>query len=253
MLLEIKNLSKSFDGVEALRNCSFIVKEKSITALIGPNGAGKTTVFNIISGLVKQDSGNITLKNISLKNLNIHQRANQGISRTFQLVRLFPKLSVMENLLLAFPKINEGFFASLIKRKPIKKQEKTARLRCHAVLENIGLKEKAYELAADLSYGQQKLVELARCFIGESDILLLDEPVAGVNPVLREKIKTILKQIQKNGKTILLIEHDMKFVLDIADEIIVLNYGEEIAFGSPHDIKNNPKVLEAYLGERIKP
>ncbi len=252
MLLQIKNLEKSFDGIKAVNNCNFEVEENKIVALIGPNGAGKTTVFNLITGLIKADKGHIHFKGEPIDTLLPYRIAQQGLSRTFQLIRLFPKLSVMDNLLLAKHKEADNLFVTLFKPRFIKHEERSNRERCLEFLKVVGLEDKKDHLAKNLSYGQQKLLEIARILATEADLLLLDEPVAGVNPVMREKIKNVLLKLKKEGKTILFIEHDMKFVMNLADKVVVLDGGQEIAVGTPKQIQNNPKVLEAYLGEKSK-
>jgi ABC-type branched-subunit amino acid transport system ATPase component len=247
-MLKVSNLGKSFGGVAAVHDCDFEVDSNSITALIGPNGAGKTTVFNLITGFISPDKGSIRFKNRSVVGKKPHEIANLGITRTFQLIRLFPKLTVMENLLLAEHQIGENFFAAIFKPKKTRAEERRRRKRCMGFLKLVSLEQKANELAEELSYGQQKLVEIARVLATESELILLDEPVAGVNPVMRERIKQVLRQLQKAGKTILLIEHDMKFVMDVCDKVVVLDYGEEIAVGTPDEVMGDKRVLEAYLG-----
>ncbi|MDD5193232.1 MAG: ABC transporter ATP-binding protein [Candidatus Nanoarchaeia archaeon] len=250
MLLEIKKLEKSFDGIKAVTGCDFAVKENEIAALIGPNGAGKTTVFNLITGLVKPDNGEILFKGELLNGLEPHEISSLGIARTFQLIRLFPELSVMENLLLAKQKQGERLIKNFTKPNFIKKEELSNIDRCLEFLKLVGLEEKRNEFAKNLSYGQQKLLEIARAMSTEADLILLDEPVAGVNPVMRDKIKRIIFDLKKQGKTILFIEHDMKFLMDISDKIIVMDHGEEIAIGTPQEIQNNKQVAEAYLGRK---
>jgi branched-chain amino acid transport system ATP-binding protein len=250
MMLEVKRLHKSFGGVDAVHNCTFKVEQNSITALIGPNGAGKTTVFNMITGFVKPDSGAIRFKGSSLLGLKTFERSNLGIARTFQLIRLFPKLTVMENLLLAEHQEGERFFSAIFSPGKVRDEERKKRKRCLGFLKIVGLESKANELAENLSYGQQKLVEIARVLATESELILLDEPVAGVNPTMRERIKKVLVELQEKGKTILLIEHDMRFVMDVCDEVVVLDYGKEIAVGAPAQVMKDRRVLEAYLGSK---
>jgi|SRR3989344_792960 len=252
MLLQIKNLEKSFDGVKAVENCNFEIEENKIVALIGPNGAGKTTVFNLITGFIRADRGHIHFKGEPIDDLENYQISQQGIARTFQLIRLFPKLSVMDNLLLAKHKEADNFFVTLFKPRFIKHEERVNKERCLEFLKLVGLEDKKDNLAKNLSYGQQKLLEIARILATEAELLLLDEPVAGVNPVMREKIRDVLLKLKKEGKTILFIEHDMKFVMNVADKVVVMDGGQEIAIGTPKQIQNNSKVLEAYLGKKVK-
>ncbi|MBS3128920.1 ABC transporter ATP-binding protein [Candidatus Woesearchaeota archaeon] len=248
MILQVEGLHKSFGGVIAVKNCSFQVEEKSITALIGPNGAGKTTVFNVITGFMKQEQGRILWKGRDITFLLPHQRAQQGITRTFQTIRLFPKMSVMENMLIASPNVYEKVYHVFLKNKKMREQERMNREEALKILERVGLKKLQNEKAGNLSYGQQKLLEIARAMYKEPVLLMLDEPAAGVNPSMLKKIRELLLELKKKGTTILFIEHDMEFVMNIADKIIVLDYGEEIAIGKPGEIRKNKRVIDAYLG-----
>ncbi|MFH1752409.1 MAG: ABC transporter ATP-binding protein [archaeon] len=252
MLLQLESLSKSFGGVKAVNNVSFQVKENSITSLIGPNGAGKTTLFNLVSGLMKPDEGKVIFKGEPITGFESHKIAELGLIRTFQLIKLFPSLTVMENLLLAKKQLGENFFTALTRKNFVLKEEKENINYCRHFLELVGLKEMENSLASDLSYGQRKLLEIARSLASDADLLLLDEPVAGVNPLMRKKIKEVLLNVKKEGKAILLIEHDLKFVLGLSDQVIVLDEGKLIAEGKPKEIKNNKKVIEAYIGEKVK-
>lgn len=227
-MLSLKNVSKNFGGVKAVDRCAFEVEENTITSLIGPNGAGKTTVFNIISGLTYPDSGTIRLLNKDIANLPAYKIAQLGISRTFQITKVFKNLSIKDNLLIA-KKTNE---------KEMKK-----------VLESVYLHKPLDAVASELSYGQQRLLELARALLKPHFLLMLDEPTAGVNPRIRQELKTILRNLRKEGKTIFLIEHDMDFVMDISDIVIVLNEGKVLKIGKPKEIVKDKRVLEAYLGK----
>jgi len=245
-MLSIQNLHKRFGGVRAVDGCSFDVKEGTITALIGPNGSGKTTVFNLVCGVLKPDSGKIVFSGKQISRLKPETISNLGISRLFQQARLFGNLTVKENLLLAFDNEDTKFWKNFFGMNPVakKKEEKTKE-----VLKTIGMERFENKQAKELSYGQKRLVELARAMINPHKLLMLDEPVAGVNPKLRKEIAELLLKLKKQGETVFLIEHDMNFTLGIADNVVVMDEGKIIAEGSPQKIKNNPKVLEAYLGE----
>ena len=269
-------VKKHFGGVKAVDGCNFEIKENLITALIGPNGAGKSTVFNLISGLLKTDGGKIlfkiqdtrynfqknsksqilnpktkNLKNgyVDITNLSTEKISNLGISRSFQKSRLFNNLSVKDNLLLAIDNNDTKFWRSFFQPVPSKARDPVAHGKVDNILELTNLTKFKNTLARDLSYGQKRLVELGRTILNPHTFLILDEPVAGVNPKLRQKISEILQSLKARGETILLIEHDMNFTFGLADRVIVMDEGKVIAQGKPVEIKNNPKVLEAYLGE----
>jgi branched-chain amino acid transport system ATP-binding protein/neutral amino acid transport system ATP-binding protein len=245
-ILELHNVSKSFGGVKAVDDCSFEIKENMITALIGPNGSGKTTIFNLVSGLLKVDSGKIIFDRIDITNKSPEFISNLGISRAFQQSQLFDNLTLEENLLLAFDNEDTKFFRNLLGINKITEDKKE---KIHHYLKMINLERHLHHLAREFSYGQRKLIELVRAIINPHKLLMLDEPVAGVTPQLRNKITDILLELKEKGETILLIEHDMYFTFNVADRIIVLDKGKPIAEGTPDEIKDNPKVLEAYLGE----
>jgi ABC-type branched-subunit amino acid transport system ATPase component len=244
-MLTCLQIKKYFGGVKAIDGCSFEVKENTITALIGPNGAGKSTVFNIISGITKEDEGKIIFNKEDLTHLSTHKRAQKGIARMFQHTRLFNNLTVKENLFLAFSDDDTKFWKNL---SGIYKLTKENEIKIKEMLKMVNMERFENRLTRDLSYGQKRLIELLRTILYPHKLLMLDEPVAGVNPMLREKIAEILKDLKNKGETVLLIEHDMNFTFKIADYVIVMDYGKVIAEGAPEEIKNNPKVLEAYLG-----
>jgi branched-chain amino acid transport system ATP-binding protein len=247
-MLKIQNIHKAFGGIKAVDNCSFEVKKGEITALIGPNGAGKTTMFNLITGFMKQDKGKILFKNKDLSHLPDYKRCNLGLSRTFQTIRLFPKMTVMENILVAMPDSNEKLSHALLWTREMKKQEKLLIKKARKLLEFVNLDTKINELATNLSYGQQKLLEIAKALASNPQVLMLDEPAAGVNLTMLNKIKHLILKLKKQGKTILFIEHNMEFVMGMADKVVVLDYGKEIAYDVPKKIQKNKKVIDAYLG-----
>lgn len=229
MILKTSKITKAFGGLVAVDNCSIGIEQGKITSLIGPNGAGKTTLFNIISGNHKPDKGTITFKGKDITSLRVHERARAGISRTFQMTRNFKNMDLRDNLRLAKEDATDKELKALLKR--------------------IGLEKSLDVRASDLSYGQGRLLELSRALLFPHQLLMLDEPTAGVNPKIRQELKIILKDLRKAGATVLVIEHDMDFVMDISDHIIVLNQGKLLTQGTPKQVKNNPHVLEAYLGK----
>lgn len=244
-MLKVEKLTKYFGGVKAVDACSFEIKKGKITALIGPNGSGKSTVFNLISGNLKTDSGKIFFDKQDISNLPMEKISNLGISRMFQQARLFKNLSVSDNLLLALDNEDVKFWKNILGLNKITEEEKE---RVRKILKEFNILELEDKRASDLSFGQKRLVELARTMLNPHQLLILDEPVAGVNPKIRQNIAKLLLKLKKQGETILLIEHDMVFTLELADDIIVLDAGKVIASGTPKKIRNNKLVLEAYLG-----
>ncbi len=248
-MLKIQNLKKHFGGVRAVNDCDFEVQERTITALIGPNGSGKTTVFNLISGILKSDNGKIIFDDTDITGLSPETIANLhglGVSRLFQQARLFNNLTVKENLLLAFDNEDMKFWKNFLNKNKTTK-EKTEKVK--EMLKLVEMEEFSNKLARDLSYGQKRLIELVRTILNPHKLLMLDEPVAGVNPKLRRVIEKILLELKQQGDSVLLIEHDMDFAFGIADRVIVMDEGRVIAEGAPEQIRHNPQVLEAYLGE----
>jgi len=244
-MLKITNAKKYFGGVHAVDGVSFEIKPKKITALIGPNGSGKSTLFNLISGVYSIDNGNIYFKGEKLNGKKVCDISNLGISRIFQKSRMFDNLTVRENLLLALDNENQKFWENLVGNKITKEKEKIVK----EALQMVGIEKKIGANGGELSFGQKRLVEIARALVKPHELLMLDEPVAGVTPPLRKVIAELLLKLKKEGETVLLIEHDMTFTLGIADRVIVLDNGKVIADDTPKKIKKNKKVLEAYLGE----
>ncbi len=244
-MLKIKNIVKRFGGITALDKCSFDVKKGKITALVGPNGSGKTTLFNIISGVLKPDSGKVLFVDKDIVGMKPHDISNRGISRSFQEIRLFDNLTVRENLVLATDNKDTNLLKSILNQNKLTEKQFQA---IERILLDLSLKEKENESAKKLSFGQKKLLELARALINPHKMIMLDEPVSGVNPTIKSKIRQILLNLKKQKETILLIEHDMHFVLNIADWVVVLDEGKIIAKGKPTKIKKDKMVTEAYLG-----
>ncbi len=244
-ILELKGVSKRFGGVAAVKGCDIEIEKGKITALIGPNGAGKTTVFNIVSGILSPDEGAVALDGKSIVGKSVEQISNLGISRLLQHSHIFSNLTIQQNLDLAINDTAANFWQSIL---GISKPDQALGITSNELLVKFGLLGKKDVVALELSFGQRRLVELVRALVNPHQLLMLDEPVAGIAPSLREEVGTALKERVTAGDTVLLIEHDMAFTLSIADKVIVMDKGEIIVVGTPEFIRNDQRVLDAYLG-----
>ena len=248
-MLDISGVSKHFGGFAVVRECSLGVRAGEIVGLIGPNGAGKTTLFNCITGLIALDGGSVRFSGQDITAAQPDLRARMGLVRTFQIPRPFEQLSVIENLLVAAPhQLGERFWSVWVRPGAISQEEKAAERKAWKVLEFLNLVSHANALASDLSGGQKKLLELGRALMLEPSLILLDEPVAGVNPRLMEEIADRVRDLRADGLTFLIIEHKMEFIMSLADRLYVMADGAVIAEGSPSEVRGNKRVLEAYLG-----
>jgi len=248
-MLKLANVSKHFGGLAVLQDVSFDVPAGKVFGLIGPNGAGKTTVFNLITGLLAPSGGAIELQGQSLLGHAPHQITRRGIARTFQNIRIFKDMTLLDNVVVGMHSHLDYFVPGWLFSLPgFRAQEKRAREKAHELLGWVGLAAKAGDTADNLSYGDQRKLELARALATEPKLLLLDEPVAGMNTGEKVELMGEITNIAKRGYTIFMIEHDMRFVMGLCERIAVLNFGRIIAEGTPDEIKNNPDVIEAYLG-----
>lgn len=249
-LLRVEGISKSFGGIKALDNISFEVQEGTIHALIGPNGAGKTTLVNMISGIYSVEQGKIFFNDEDITNVPTHKLVNKHIMRTFQNLEICENMTVMENVLLGFNiNMNKSLLKCSFQFESILDDEEKFKHIALSHLKRVGLEDVAYKKCSSLSYGVLKKVEIVRALAINPKLLLLDEPVAGLNGTETAEISEIIKEIATEGVTVLLIEHDMKMIMNISDRITVINFGHMLAEGTPAQISSNPEVIRAYLGE----
>ena len=235
-------LSRAFGGVTAVDRASISIQQGRINALIGPNGCGKTTFFNLITGMIPADEGQVVFKGRNLEGARPHQVALAGIGRTFQITRIFPRMTVMQNMLVAVRHSGiRELMANAVGGRDVERAEMW--------LERLGIEHLRDSEARDLSYGQQKLLELGALLMADPELILLDEPAGGVNPVMIEKISQLVRDLNGEGKTFLIVEHNMELIMSLCHHVIVFERGTQVAEGTPDEVRANPRVLEAYLGE----
>lgn len=252
-ILDVIGLTRHFGGLAAVDGVDLRVDSGEIHGLIGPNGSGKTTCLNLISGVLKADAGGIQLEKSPIENLPTHRIARAGLARTFQNIRVFGRMTVIQNVLVGYSHaLGYGLVDVLLLRT--KRLERELYERAHTLLEFVGLSQKAELLACNLPYGEQRLVEIARALALDPKLLLLDEPLVGMNPAEVDRVVALLRRLRSDGLTMLLVEHKMRVVMSLCDRMTVLNFGRRIAGGAPAEIRENPEVIRAYLGDgHVKP
>jgi branched-chain amino acid transport system ATP-binding protein len=251
-LLELIKINKNFGGVQALNDVSLTINKGEIYGLIGPNGAGKTTLFNVITGVYLPNNGEISFDEQSIVGRKPYQVALAGIARTFQNIRLFQNMTVMENVMVGMhANTSTGSFSAIFNTKSARQEEKIIRVQSTKWLDYVGILTEADNLARNLSYGDQRRLEIARALATQPKLLALDEPAAGMNATETEELKLLIQRIRKDGVSILLIEHDVKLIMNLCDRVAVLDYGQKIAEDIPQRVRTDPKVIQAYIGGEL--